>query len=42
MILQIEFWLEKAMIEYDPIGAQKLYGFIENGIYAANDHIYPL
>lgn len=41
MILQIEFWLEKAMIEYDPIGAQKLYGFIENGIYAANDHIYP-
>ncbi len=40
MILQIEFWLEKAMSKFDQIGAEKLIGFIEGGIYGANDHIY--
>lgn len=40
MILQIEFWLEKAMNEFDQIGAEKLIGFIEDGIYGANDNIY--
>ncbi|MFZ4402109.1 MAG: DUF6904 family protein [Bacteroidales bacterium] len=40
MILQIEFWLEKAMTNYDEIGAKYLIGFIEDGIYGANDYIY--
>jgi hypothetical protein len=40
MILQIEFWLEKVMNQYDTIGAKNLIGFIEGGIYAANEHIY--
>lgn len=39
-ILQIEFWLEKAMNSFDEIGAKKLCGFIEEGIYGANEHIY--
>jgi hypothetical protein len=40
MILQIEFWLEKAMNSYDEVGAKNLIGFIDDGLYAANDHIY--
>lgn len=40
MILQIEFWLEKAMNKFDQTGAEKLIGFIEDGIYGANDYIY--
>lgn len=40
IILQLEYWLEKAMINYDAIGAKKLIGFIEGGIYGANEYIY--
>lgn len=40
MILQIEFWLEKAMHSYDEVGAIKLIGFIDDGIYGANEYIY--
>ena len=40
MFLLIEFWLEKAMISYDEIGASNLIGFIEDGIYGANEYIY--
>ncbi|HRG57497.1 MAG TPA: hypothetical protein PK323_00985 [Bacteroidia bacterium] len=40
LILLLEFWLEKAMYSYDEIGAQKLRGFIEDGLYGANDLIY--
>jgi hypothetical protein len=39
-ILLIEFWLEKAMNNYDEIGAKNLIGFIEDGLYGGNDHIY--
>lgn len=39
-ILLIEFWLEKAMISYDEIGAKNLIGFIEDGLYGGNNHIY--
>lgn len=40
MILQIEFWLEKSMLSFDGDKAQRLVGFIEDGIYGANDCIY--
>lgn len=40
MILQIEFWLEKAMYSYDMEGANNLIGFIEDGLYGGNDYIY--
>lgn len=40
MILQIEFWLEKAMYEFDKIGARNLVGFIDNNVYGGNDNIY--
>lgn len=40
MILQIEFWLEKAMNSYDEIGAKNLVGFIDDGLYGANNYIY--
>ncbi len=40
MFLQIEFWLEKAMNGFDEVGAQNLIGFIEDGLYGANEYIY--
>lgn len=40
MILQIEYWLEKAMTKFDKIGAEKLVGYIEGGLYGANENIY--
>ncbi len=40
MILQIEFWLEKSMNSYDEVGARNLVGFIEDGLYGANEFIY--
>lgn len=39
-ILQIEFWLKKAMLNYDVVGANNLIGFIEDGLYGANEYIY--
>lgn len=39
-ILLIEVWLEKAMNSFDKVGASKLVGFIEDGLYGANEHIY--
>lgn len=40
MILQIEFWLEKSMNAYDEVGAKNLAGFIEDGLYGANNYSY--
>lgn len=40
IFLQIEFWLEKAMNGFDEVGAQNLVGFIEDGLYGANEYIY--
>ena len=40
MMLQIEYWLKTAMQNYDEIGAKKLSGFIEDGLYDANEYIY--
>ncbi len=40
MFLQIEFWLEKAMNSYDEVGANSLIGYIEDGLYGANEYIY--
>ncbi|WP_202967936.1 DUF6904 family protein [Chryseobacterium cucumeris] len=39
-ILLVEFWLEKAMYSYDEVGAGNLKGFIEDGLYGGNNHIY--
>lgn len=40
MILQLEYWLEKAMYSYDEVGAKSLVGFIDGGIYGANKYLY--
>lgn len=39
-ILLLEFWLEKAMKTYDEKGAKALTGFIDDGLYTANNNIY--
>lgn len=39
-ILLIEFWLAKAMYQFDEVGANKLNKFIEDGLYGANEYIY--
>lgn len=39
-IMLLEYWLEKAMFSYDEVGARELQGFIEDGLYGANPHIY--
>ncbi|MFK7048960.1 hypothetical protein FLACOL_01315 [Flavobacterium columnare] len=39
-ILLIEFWLEKAMKNYDEIGSASLVGYIEGGIHGGNELIY--
>jgi len=39
-ILLVEFWLEKAMYSYDEAGAASLKGYIEDGLYGGNTHIY--
>lgn len=38
-MLLVDFWLEKAMNEYDEIGAKLLVGFID-GLNGANENIY--
>ena len=38
--LQIEYWLEKSMLEYDKKGGNELRIFISDVIYAGNDNIY--
>ncbi|MEM6525951.1 MAG: hypothetical protein AAF693_19285 [Bacteroidota bacterium] len=39
-ILQIEFWLEKAMNSYDELGGNELIPFIDDALYGANEYIY--
>lgn len=39
-MLLLEFWLEKAMNSYDEADAKALIGFIYDGLYGANGHIY--
>ena len=39
-LMNFEFWLEKSMNSYDEIGAKKLIGYIEDGLYGGNEHIY--
>ncbi len=39
-IIQVEFWLERAMNSYDEVGAKELIGYIDDGLYGANDYIY--
>jgi hypothetical protein len=40
ILMQIEWWLEKAMYNFDEIGAKSLSPFIDGAIYGANDYIY--
>ncbi|SMD32722.1 hypothetical protein SAMN04488029_1073 [Reichenbachiella faecimaris] len=40
MILQLDFWLEKAMNSYDDVGAKKLTPFINDVIHGSNEYIY--
>ncbi|WP_121967261.1 hypothetical protein [Myroides sp. N17-2] len=39
-LLQLEFWLEKAMYSYDPVGAVNLSHYITSGIDASNECLY--
>jgi hypothetical protein len=40
LILQLEYWLEKAMRSFDPKGAEPLLEYINGGLYGGNDCIY--
>ena len=40
IFLNLEYLLEIAMYNYDEIGAKELTGFIEDGLYGANEYIY--
>lgn len=40
VLMQIEWWLEKAMDSFDKIGSKNLTPFIDDAIYGANDYIY--
>ncbi|WP_034892598.1 DUF6904 family protein [Gillisia sp. Hel_I_29] len=40
IFLQIEFWLEKAMNQFDSKGAANLKPYISDSIYSANEYIY--
>lgn len=39
-ILELEFWLEEAMKEYDPVGALRLAMFTQNVLYGGNPYIF--
>ncbi|NOQ72987.1 MAG: hypothetical protein GQ574_13340 [Crocinitomix sp.] len=38
--LQLEFWLEKAMNQYDEVGARDLANFVNDALYGSNNLIY--
>lgn len=40
IFLQLEYWLEKSMLEYDEKGGQILKNYISGEIYGGNDCIY--
>lgn len=40
MLLQLEYWIEKSMINYDEVGARQLQNFISDGIHRANPYLY--
>jgi len=40
IFLQLEYWLEKSMLDYDEKGGQVLKNFISGEIYGGNDCIY--
>lgn len=40
IFLQLEYWLENSMTEYDEVGAQTLIDYISDGIYLGNNYIY--
>lgn len=40
ILLQLEYWLERAMTEYDEKGANDLKNYISGAIYAGNENMY--
>ena len=40
IFLQLEYWLEKAMMEYDENGAIGLKNYISGALYEGNDNLY--
>ena len=40
MFLQLEYWIERSLNDYDIIGAKKLLPFIDDAIYAGNEYLY--
>lgn len=40
IFLQLEYWLEKAMMDYDENGGSQLRNYICGAIYSANENIY--
>ncbi|HAD78525.1 MAG TPA: hypothetical protein DCF99_02630 [Flavobacteriaceae bacterium] len=40
IFLQLEYWIEKSMYDYDSLGAKKLSIFLNGGIHRNNEYIY--
>lgn len=40
IFLQLEYWIEKSMYEYDTLGARKLSPFLNGAIHGNNEYIY--
>lgn len=40
MMLQLEYWVEKAMNDFDPVGAIQLKQYISDGIFHGNPYVY--
>lgn len=42
MMLQLEYWTERAMLEFDKSGERNLEYYVADGIYQANPYVYPV
>lgn len=40
IFLHLEYWVERAMENYDPAGAKKLLPFLDNAINSGNEYLY--
>ncbi|PQA89828.1 hypothetical protein SAMN05421796_106186 [Chryseobacterium piscicola] len=40
IFLQLKYWIEKSMYEYDSVGAEKLSFFLNGAIHGNNEYIY--
>src|SRR5690606_32779392 len=40
IFLQLEYWIEKSMYSFDPIGASTLAPYLNDGVYSGNEYLY--